>query len=75
MAQSPAIGGSIQQTLQRNVDAEPVPLKRKKNFWQMCRYLRRCQNWTLQSYWSAYFLTLEIKGKSSAVDVNVVRET
>ena len=30
MAQSPAIGGSIQQTLQRNVDAEPVPLKRKK---------------------------------------------
>ena len=30
MAQSHAGGGSIQQTLQQNVDAEPVPLKRKK---------------------------------------------
>ena len=30
MAQSYAVGGSIQQTLQQNVDAEPVPLKRKK---------------------------------------------
>ena len=30
MAQSHAVGGSIQQTLQQNVDAEPVPLKRKK---------------------------------------------
>ena len=29
MAQSPAIGGSVQQTLQQNVH-EPVPLKRKK---------------------------------------------
>ena len=30
MAQSHASGESIQQTLQQNVDAEPVPLKRKK---------------------------------------------
>ena len=30
MAQSHAVGGSIQQTLQQNVDTEPVPLKRKK---------------------------------------------
>jgi len=30
MAQSHAVGGSVQQTLQQNVDAEPVPLKRKK---------------------------------------------
>ena len=29
MAQSHAVGGSVQQTLQQNVD-EPVPLKRKK---------------------------------------------
>ena len=30
MAQSHAVGGPVQQTLQQNVDAEPVPLKRKK---------------------------------------------
>ena len=30
MAQSHAVGGSVQQTLRQNVDAEPVPLKRKK---------------------------------------------
>ena len=30
MAQSHASGESIQQTSQQNVDAEPVPLKRKK---------------------------------------------
>ena len=29
MAQSHAVGGSVQQTLQQNID-EPVPLKRKK---------------------------------------------
>ena len=30
MAQSDVVGGSVQQTLQQNIDAEPVPLKRKK---------------------------------------------
>ena len=30
MAQSHAVGGSVQQTLRQNVDAEPVPLKRTK---------------------------------------------
>ena len=30
MAQSHAVGGSVQQTLRQNVGAEPVPLKRTK---------------------------------------------
>ena len=30
MAQSHAVGGPVQQTLRQNVDAQPVPLKRKK---------------------------------------------